>query len=300
LRRRTEALMQLEGAGVGRTTPDRNSPSSQDTLKQLAKILESHVFEKSERMRRFLRFVVERKLAGKESEITEYNLALEVYDRTDKFDQRLNSIVRVDAARLRSKLGEYYETEGKIDVIHIRIPKGTYIPIVTNEKAVRSFDHESKSFARRTGKAIAIIPFLDFSPQRDQWQFGRGLAEELSFSLSRIPQLSVLSSISVLALKRRRLDVPRIGRRLGLDAIIEGSIRKSNAKFRIVVRLTDASNGYQLWSEAFERKVGDVLSLQKEIATLVSKAVRIKLRGDGTPETSVPKKQQCSDELGQS
>jgi TolB-like protein len=260
-----------------RKTPDHKSPCSQDTLQQLAKILESRVFKKSERMRRFLRYIVEMTLAGKQNEVGEYSLGLEVYDRTDKFDPRLNSIVRVDAARLRSKLREYYETDGKADVIQIEIPKGTYIPVVTNEKSARAFDHGNEALTRRTGKAIAVMPFLDLSPQRDQWQFGRGLAEELSFSLSRIPRLSVVSSISVLALKRRRLDVPGIGRHLGLDAIIEGSIRKSKQKFRVAVRLTDASTGYQLWSKAYERKIVDALSLQKEIARLVSKAVRIKL-----------------------
>jgi adenylate cyclase len=263
---------------MGTTTPDRTSESSQEVLQQLAKIVESRIFKKSERMRRFLRYIVETTLAGKQNEIGEYSLGLEVYDRTDEFDPRLNSIVRVDAARLRSKLREYYETEGKVDTIHIEIPKGTYIPVVSNEKTAPSFDHESEAFVRRTGKAIGVMPFLDLSPQRDQWQFGRGLAEELSFSLSRIPRLSIVSSISVLALKRRRLDVPRIGRRLGLDVIIEGSIRKWNKKFRIAVRLTDALTGYQLWSAAFERKVGDLVPLQKEIAALVSKAVRIKLR----------------------
>jgi adenylate cyclase len=263
---------------MGTTTPDRTSESSQEVLQQLAKIVESRIFKKSERMRRFLRYIVEMTLAGKQNEIGEYSLGLEVYDRTDEFDPRLNSIVRVDAARLRSKLREYYETEGKDDLIHIEIPKGTYIPVVSNEKSARSLDHDCEAFVRRTGKAIAVMPFLDLSPQRDQWQFGRGLAEELSFSLSRIPHLSIVSNISVLALKRRRLDVPRIGRRLGLDVIIEGSIRKWNKKFRIAVRLTDALTGYQLWSAAFERKVGDVVPLQKEIAVLVSKAVRIKLR----------------------
>ena len=268
---------------MGKTLPDGKPPGSQDALLQLAKILESRVFEMSERMQRFLRFIVEMTLAGKQSEIGEYNLGLEVYDRTAEFDPRLNSIVRVDAARLRSKLREYYETEGRDDVIRIEIPKGKYIPVLTHVKPGRPSEQESASVARRSGKAVAIMPFLDLSPQGDQWQFGSGLQEELALSLSRIPELSVVSSISVVALKRRRLDVPRIGMRLGLDAIIEGSIRKWNKKFRIVVRLTDASTGYHLWSEAFERKAGDVLALQTEIATLFGKAVRINLLGDGMP-----------------
>jgi TolB-like protein len=276
---------------MGRTPTDGKPPASQDTLLQLTKILGSSVFKKSERMRRFLRFIVEITLAGKQNEIGEYSLGLEVYDRTHSFDPRLSSIVRVDAARLRSKLREYYETEGKRDVIRIEVPKGKYIPLVTNEKATQVVDQDSESGAPRTGNAIAIMPFLDLSPQRDQWHFGCGLAEELLFSLSRIPQISVVSSISVLALKRRRLDVPGIGKRLGLDAIIEGSIRKSKQKFRIVIRLTDASTGYQSWSEAFERKIGDALALQREIATLVSRAVGNNLRRKQIPTVSFSGKQ---------
>ena len=262
-----------------RTTPDSKPLSSRDTRQQLSKILDSRIFKKSERMKRFLRFIVENTLAGRQDDVAEYNLGLEVYDRTDEFDPRLNSIVRVDAARLRSKLREYYETEGEVDVIRIEIPKGTYIPVITNDKSGRSFDQEGSNSARRATKVVAIMPFLDLSPLKDQWQFGRGLAEELTFSLSQIPRICVVSSISVLALKRRRMDVVRIGMTLGLDAIIEGSIRKSNETFRLVIELTDASTGYHSWSEAFERKVGDVLLLQKEISTLVCKAVSIRLRG---------------------
>ena len=274
-----------------RTTQERASSSSAATLEQLTKILESRVFRKSERMRRFLRFIVGMTLAGKQNEIGEYSLGLEVYDRSEKFDPRLSSIVRVDAARLRSKLREYYETEGKVDVIQIEIPKGTYKPVVTNGGRARAFDCEASAFPRKASKALAIIPFLDLSPQRDQWQLGCGIAEEVSFSLSRIPHLSVVSSISVMALKRRRLDVPTIGRRLGLDAMIEGSIRRSRQRLRIVVRLTDASKGYLMWSEAVERKVGDVLSLQKAVATLVVKAVRIRLRWERNLNTSVVRRQ---------
>jgi len=240
-------------------------------------------------MRRFLRYIVEMTLAGKQREIGEYNLGIEVYDRTAEFDPRLSSIVRVDAARLRSKLREYYESEGRNDVFRIGIPKGKYIPVLTRDKTARASEPESASVPGRPGKVIAIMPFLDLSSRRDQWRFVGGLQEELAHSLSRIPDLSVVSSISVLALKRRRLDVPRIGMRLGLDALIEGSIRKRKNKVRIVVRLTDASAGHHLWSEALERKMGDVLRLQTEIATLVSKIVRTKLirNSDATLEKTI-------------
>lgn len=265
-------------AGVGKTLLDDKLLDSEDARLQLARIQKSRVFANSERMRRFLRFIVEMTLAGKQSEIVEYNLGLEVYDRTAEFDPRLSSIVRVDAARLRSKLRDYYETEGRDDIIRIEIPKGKYIPLLTREKTVRRSQPDSTNVTNRSGNTIAIMPFLDLSARGDQWQLLRGLQEELAHSLSRIPELSVVSSISVAALKRRRLDVRSIGARLGLDAIVEGSVRKWNRKFRVVIRLTDTSTGHHLWSEAFERRVGDILAFQTEIATLVSKAVGTKLQ----------------------
>lgn len=94
----------------------------------LAKIETSRPFRQSERMRRFLRFVVERTLDGDGEALKEYTVGMAVFDRPADFDPRLDSIVRVEARRLRRKLNEYYETEGKSDFVRINLQEGTYAP----------------------------------------------------------------------------------------------------------------------------------------------------------------------------
>ena len=93
---------------------------------QLDKILCSKVFAKSKRLIRFLRFTIERVIHGEVDKIKEFLLGIEVFDRKDSFDPRLDSIVRVEANRLRSRLQKYYETEGLEDPILIQYQKGSY------------------------------------------------------------------------------------------------------------------------------------------------------------------------------
>ena len=87
-------------------------------------------FENSERLCRFLRFVVKKTLDGEAADIKEYLIALEVYGRGPSYDPKVDSIVRVEASRLRTKLREYYETDGRDDEVRIDLPKGSYVPLV--------------------------------------------------------------------------------------------------------------------------------------------------------------------------
>ena len=95
---------------------------------QLQRILDSPAFEASERRRRFLRYIVEESLAGRADQIKEYSVGVEVFDRPADYDPRIDSIVRVEARRLRTRLAEYYEGEGKDDALRFRLPKGGYAP----------------------------------------------------------------------------------------------------------------------------------------------------------------------------
>ena len=95
----------------------------------LERVLGSKPFLGSDRLRRFLRFIVEKSLSGQTDSIKEYVLGLEVFDKGPSFDPRIDPIVRVDASRLRSKLREYYEIEGKEDPVRIDLPKGNYVPV---------------------------------------------------------------------------------------------------------------------------------------------------------------------------
>src|SRR6266853_3884826 len=94
----------------------------------LERALESSPFATADRLRRFLRYIVEKSLSGQPEALREYSIGLEVYGRKPDFDPRVDAIVRVEASRLRSKLREYYDAAGRRDPIRIELPKGTYVP----------------------------------------------------------------------------------------------------------------------------------------------------------------------------
>ena len=107
-------------------TPDAVEPGQVRTA--LERILASRTFAGADRLSRFLRFIVEHTLAGRADEVKEYLLGVEVFDRTDAFDPRLDTIVRVEARRLRARLADYYRDEGGADPLVIDLPKGAYVP----------------------------------------------------------------------------------------------------------------------------------------------------------------------------
>lgn len=108
-------------------------PTAQPTLDearaQLDRVLSSEVFAAAKRLQRFLRYVVERSLAGEGDQLKEYAIGVAVYDRGEQYDPRIDSIVRVEAGRLRTKIDEYYSGAGARDPVRIRIPRGGYVPV---------------------------------------------------------------------------------------------------------------------------------------------------------------------------
>ena len=112
---------------AGGTTPSHDPPPDSVRI-QLDKILSSPDFARSDRLQKFLRFIVEETLAGRAGALKEYTIALEVFERGDSFDPQTSSIVRVEANRLRIKLEKYNATEGRDDPLRIALPQGSYKP----------------------------------------------------------------------------------------------------------------------------------------------------------------------------
>src|SRR6266542_1595240 len=105
------------------------------TQEQLERILEIPGFARNERLSRFLRFVVERHLEGRNSEIKESLIAIEVFGRPPDYDPKRDAVVRAEASRLRARLGEYYLGQGKDDPVVIELPKGGYVPVIRHREA---------------------------------------------------------------------------------------------------------------------------------------------------------------------
>jgi TolB-like protein/Tfp pilus assembly protein PilF len=122
--------------------------------------------------------------------------------------------------------------------------------------------------------AIAVLPFADMSPGRDQDYFCEGLAEELIDALTQVDGLRVSARSSSFQFGTNVVDLREAGRRLGVTALLQGSVRKADDRLRITVQLIDVDSGYQRWSQRFESNVGDVFAVQDEIAGAVASALR--------------------------
>jgi adenylate cyclase len=125
--------------------------------------------------------------------------------------------------------------------------------------------------------SIAILPFVDMSPGRDQEYFCDGIAEEIINSLCCIRDLRIASRTSSFQFKGRAADVREIGKVLGVGAVLEGSVRKAGDRVRITAQLVGAGDGYHLWSESFDRSLEDVFAIQTEIAQKIVSALRLSL-----------------------
>lgn len=131
-------------------------------------------------------------------------------------------------------------------------------------------------------QSVAVLPFADLSPAGDHEYLSDGVAEELSTRLARVPGLKVAARTSAFTFRGTGSDARAIGRTLGVDALVEGSVRQAEGRLRVAVRLVDARNGYQIWADTWDRAGRDVLTLQDEIARSVLQALRRSATGVDT------------------
>ena len=127
--------------------------------------------------------------------------------------------------------------------------------------------------------SIAVLPFIDMSPQKDHEYFCDGLAEELITALTKIQDLRVASRTSAFQYKKHQADIREIGRQLNVETILDGSVRKSGNRLRITAELINTADGYHLWSEKYDRDMEDIFFIQDEMARTIVQTLHIKLVG---------------------
>jgi TolB-like protein/Tfp pilus assembly protein PilF len=128
--------------------------------------------------------------------------------------------------------------------------------------------------------SIAVLPFANISADEENEYFCDGLAEELLNALAKIEDLKVAARTSAFSFRGKNVEAREIGKTLGVNTVLEGSVRKSGKRIRINVQLVSAADGYQLWSERYDREMRDIFDVQDEIAVAVTDALKIKLLGD--------------------
>jgi adenylate cyclase len=247
------------------------SLSEAGARQQLRKILSSPEFQRSPMMRNFLHFIVEKTLAGQAQEIKGYTVATQVLGRKANFDAGKDPIVRILAGRLRRALERYYSTQGSQDPVRIDIPKGAYVPIFQEGLGEEPSGPADPVLMLPSGPALAVMPLLNLTGDREQEFFADGLAEELTSELARYQDLRVIAFQSTLRWKGREHDAREVGRDLGVRFLVEGSVRKAARSAKISICVIDTLNGLQLWGEQYGRelKADSLIALQEEIARQV-------------------------------
>jgi len=140
---------------------------------------------------------------------------------------------------------------------------------------------ESEAFpASQWKNSIAVLPFVDMSPQKDQEYFCDGMTEELINRLSNIRELKVPARTSAFAFKGKAGDIREVGRKLNVQTVLEGSIRKIDNQLRVTAQLVNISDGFHLWSETYDRELKDVFRIWDEIALNIADKLKLTLLSD--------------------
>ncbi|BCH25666.1 adenylate cyclase [Mesorhizobium sp. L-8-3] len=251
--------------------------SSDAVRDALARILESPDFDATDRIRRFLSYVVDETLKGRPDRIKAYSIATSVFGRDETFDPQVDSIVRIVAGRMRRSLERYYLTGGKDDPLRIRIPKGSYVPVF--EDAAMALEdplHSHGGELQKPGKigpSILVGPFIEEGDLASYPNLGRGLARSLVVGLARFTNLRVFGTEPLI----ERVPGPASGGadEVAVDYILSGGTTVGSDRFWADMLLVDARSGRTVWADSFERGLvpSEIFALRSEVANRVARTL---------------------------
>lgn len=231
---------------------------------ELDRILRSRAFIQSHRIRRFLQFVVEESLLGQPHRLKEYLIGLEVFDRREAFDPRVDSIVRVEARRLRNKLEEYYRTEGQEDPVRVLLRKGSYVPIFEYRHAGAPSGAPAK---RRT---VEIGRFSFVHPSADAETISEEIQRRLTHVLVKNGYFQVITKSHAPIEDSRPAEEGHTPNGHGhaphaasSDYVIEGSIEFQPFGFRLILQLMQSADSSYIWSESADCGFEDLSPIEQ-------------------------------------
>jgi len=261
--------------------------SDNKVKEQLERIFASDGFVRSHQMCKFLRFVVEASLSPDSGYVKGYTIATEVFGRDETFDPQKDPIVRIEAGRLRRKLEHYYSTTGLNDPIRIEIPKGAYLAVFQQQKISETFtEHPTtgtkadrlQAMEGQAKPVIAVLPFIDLGNDETEPCLLEGIADELSSGLAKFQDLRVIDYYSASQFRGRQVDIREIGKDLGADFLITGSMKTILGEMKVRVSLSETKKGLQKWTHVYENSLsGNHLA---EIVTKTIKSVLGAVAGD--------------------
>jgi adenylate cyclase len=296
-------------AHTGRVT---SIPES-DVRAELDRILASKGFATAGRLSKLLRYVVDKTLAGETEQLKEYSVGVEVFDRDEKYDPRLDSIVRVEAGRLRTKLDEYYSGDGAAAPVRISLPKGGYsaqFSAAAREHSGESGRNLAEAAEGRGGgrRSLATLPLTavlliaigamvfwlgnrdrsvhaDLRPTAavlpfeanmiggDNSNYSALITEAVTSELARLGTISVASYTSAMQFEGQRRPMSEVAEALKSAYVIEASVDDEASEILIVARIVNAATDRKMWVSDYRGARDDVRGLAARIAFDVSAAI---------------------------
>ena len=249
----------------------------EEIRKHLNDVLSSPDFANSQRIKDFLKYIVEASLTGKAETLKAYTIAVEVFSLGSNFDSRLNPLVRTEARRLRSKLDHYY-LENPQSPVRISIPKGGYAATFSRSPAVYGqgafSDPENARPEQLPAKGtLLILPFNNISSDLETEKFSSALLKEISYRLSKFYDLNVIDFQfpSLLAARPTEEELRPLIEKHKARFLLGGSIQLERKQLRMWAVLRDSTTLYNIWSEKFDCDLNKIstFQLQDEIAEAI-------------------------------
>ncbi|MEO8483029.1 MAG: tetratricopeptide repeat protein [Acidobacteriota bacterium] len=238
---------------------------------QLERILRSETFQQADRLKHFLTFIVGEAAGGRQTNLKEYVVGVQVFRKEESFDPRTDPIVRVQARRLRAKLVRYYREEGRTDPITIDLPKGGYAPVFKPREAPVLLRRSiSTALVRRN--TVIVQAFADHTGSQELGYLCEALRDELTHALTQLPGLRVLASRGP-ETREAEDDAAR-----SVAIVLGGSVRQSGNRLRIGVHLIDGASGCYLWSESIDTVGSEPFAVQESVAHAVLRRLEPELR----------------------
>jgi adenylate cyclase len=271
---------------------------------QLERVLASEAFANAGRHRRLLEYVVSRTLANEGSQLKEYVVATEVFERPDTYDPRLDTIVRVEMRRLRARLESYYRGPGVADPILITIPRGSYVPDFSRRAASPLPDEPeppttphgyrrpvvwagvaslvllsvllaawhlrpdgAPSAIASTRPGVAVLPFESYSLAPADRLLAERLTDAVTTELAKLDTVSVASRTSTSRYARGHRSLHEIAEALGVQFVVEASALLDADRLRVVVRLVDAERDRKVWVTEYALTESEILAVAPRIAS---------------------------------
>jgi TolB-like protein len=160
----------------------------------------------------------------------------------------------------------FFELKNVKDPVHIYA--------ISNHGIIVPSKHELQGKTKQPVNRLAVLPFVNMSADPENEYFSDGITEELLNALTRVDGLQVTSRTSAFAFKGKHDDIREIGRKLNVDKVLEGSVRKAGNRVRITAQLINAADGYHIWSENYDRNLDDIFEVQDEISSIIANRLR--------------------------